>query len=202
MTIVEEETEIVDDKKAAKKRPDGLEVDRYKNLKSWTYRRWAWEFLRRNPDFIKACETVEPSTDDEKLAVAQQFGLKKFKHYKEGFKQKSGQPIFNIGQITSIPNLESDAPLKVRISIGPGQVMVRFDLASAMMDVRALDKQLRRAKSVLNKRLELYAKYLGKNPDSHKPKVATFGIYIRLLDCLAAKKTPVECARIIFPNSV
>ncbi len=40
-------------------RPDGLSIDRYKGHEKWSYRRWAWEFLRRNKDFIKACEALD-----------------------------------------------------------------------------------------------------------------------------------------------
>jgi len=62
-------------------RPDGTDVGRYRNLNKWSYRKWAWEFLRRNTSFIAECKRVRNGTEADRQAVADQYGLKKFKMY-------------------------------------------------------------------------------------------------------------------------
>lgn len=185
-------------------RPDGLDVDRYKGMNNWSYRKWAWEFLRRNTEFIAECERVEFGTDEEKKNVALKFGLKKYKSYKESYKNQSGYPKFVLGTISSWSNLDADKEKcgGVKIKVGDGQVVIRFDLASAINDEKALDKQLRLAEIRLKKHLATYEKRLQMKAAVHKHKALKFGIYIRLLDYMATGKTPLECAKLIFPSKV
>lgn len=187
-----------------KNRPDGTDLDRYKNLEKWSYRRWAWEFLRRNVEFTAECKRVDEGTEADKLAVAKQYGLKVFKRFSEGFKGKSGPPKFNIGSISYWQNLGEDKENSrlVPIRIGHGQLVIRFDLASALIDQKALDKQFRLAEQRARKNLALYEKLVSKDAAVHKYKALNFGIYIRLLDYLALKKSPLECAKLVFPTKV
>ncbi len=187
--------------KGLKKRPDGTDPDQYENLNNSTYRKWAWEFLRRNPKFVEACIKVKAGSEEEKLAIAQEFGLKQFKKYTEGYKGESGYPKFSIGSISSWSNLESDKGKcrLAQIKIGAGQILIRFDLVSAIKDKKALDKQLYLAKQRLAKRVAEYEKVIQKESKVHKHKALNFGIYIRLLDCLDKGKTPLECAKLVFP---
>jgi hypothetical protein len=119
-----------------KSRPDGTEVDRYKNLEKWSYRKWAWEFLRRNSNFIAECKRVERGTDKEKYAVADRFGLKRFKMYSEQYKGTSGYPRFAMGSISSWTNLDCDNAVdrRVNVNLGYGQVLVRFNLSPVIQD--------------------------------------------------------------------
>jgi len=192
------------DRKAKKTRPDGTDRDRYKNLEKWSYRKWAWEFLRRNHEFITECKRVKGGTEKEKQSVAQQFGLKQYKPYTERYRGESGTPKFVIGSISSWTNLDCDkndgrlAPIR----IGHGQVLIRFDLASAIDDKKALDKQLRLAEQRIKKRMAAYERVIKRAAEVHKFKAVNFGIYIRLLDHLALNKTPLECAKLVFPSRV
>lgn len=187
-----------------KKRPDGTDTTRYENFEKWSYRQWAWEFLRRNSEFIAECKRVRNGTDAEKQAVAKQFELKKFKMYSEKYKGASGIPQFSMGGISSWTNLdcdnEEDRLLTIRMS--HGQVLVRFNLAPVIKDVKALDKQLRLAERRMKKRLAIYEKLIEKEAAVHKHKAINFGMYIRLLDLLAEGKKPLECAKLIFPSKV
>ncbi|MBI4807736.1 MAG: hypothetical protein HY799_02125 [Nitrosomonadales bacterium] len=188
----------------AKKRPDGVDTNRYKNLEKWSYRKWAWEFLRRNPEYIAECKRLRSGTDAEKLAVAQQFGLKKFKEYSEGYKGPSGMPRFSMGSISSWTNLDCDNTdgRRVAIRLGYAQVLVRFNLAPVIQEKKALDKQFRMAEQRIKKRLAVYEKIITKEAASHKYKAVSFGIYIRLLDLLNAGASPLECAQQVFPGKV
>lgn len=191
-------------KARAKKRPDGSDSDRYKNLEKWSYREWAWEFLRRNSDFIVECKRVRNGTDAEKLAVAEQFGLKKLKMYSENNKGTSGSPRFSMGSISSWTNLDCDnaEDRRLAIRLGYGQVLVRFNLPPVIQDIKALDKQFRLAEQRIKKRLAVYEKIIKKEAAIHKHKPMNFGIYIRLLDLLNAGKSPLECAQQVFPSKV
>lgn len=197
-----ESKEVVGSKKVKQVRPDGLDVARYRNLKNWSYRRWAWEFLRRNVDFILACKSATSGTEEEKMAVAQKFGLKKFKKYTESYKGESGYPIFSTGSITSLSNLDCDKNSihRKKIEIKAGQVVIRFDLASAMNDKKSLKKQLRNAEQKLTKLLIAYEEIIHRKADAPKHKVSSFGKYIRLLDHWAAGKSRSECAQLIYPD--
>lgn len=189
---------------AKNKRPDRNNPGRYKNLENWKYRKWAWEFLRRNTEFISECKRVESGTDAEKLAVAKLFELKKFKMYSEKYKGASGIPQFSMGSISSWTNLDcnSEEDRQILIRISPGQVLVRFNLAPVIKDVKALDKQLRLAERRVKKRLTVYEELIKKEAAVHKHKAMNFGMYIRLLDLMAGGKKPLECAKLIFPSKV
>lgn len=189
---------------SAKKRPDGADAGRYKDLEKWSYRKWAWEFLRRNSEFIAECKRVHNGSDAKKQAVAEQFGLKKFKIYSEKYNGASGTPRFSMGAISSWTNLDCDnaEDRRVAIRLGHGQVLVRFDLAPVIQDVKALDRQLRLAEQRIKRRLAEYQKIIKKEAAIHKHKAMNFGIYIRLLDLLNAGKSPLECARQVFPTKV
>src|SRR3989338_6346386 len=183
-------------------RPDGTDVGRYRNLNKWSYRKWAWEFLRRNTSFIAECKRVRNGTEADRQAVADQYGLKKFKMYSENYRGASGMPRFSMGSISSWTNLDCDnaEDRRIGIRLGYGQVLVRFNLPPIIQDIKALDKQLRLVELRIKKRLAKYEKIIEKESALHKHKAMNFGIYIRLLDLLNAGKTPQECAELVFSS--
>jgi hypothetical protein len=183
-------------------RPTGEDVDRYKNINSWSYRRWAWEFLRRNAEFISECERVKNDSDDAKKTVAKQFGLTRFKYYKEAYKGVSGYPKYQTDAIKSWTHLNSEHYKKEKTrKLNPGEVMICFDLNAALEDKHALAKQLQLAERRLEQRLKAYAVQQNVTTNRSQPKAFKFGMYLRLLDALADGKTPVECARMLNPQT-
>lgn len=93
------------------KRPNGIERDRYFGCERWSYRRWAWEFLRRNEGFIAACDRVDDGALDSQQEIADRFGLRDFKHYKENYSSEvsrtprfAGASIRRWGNARSIQN--------------------------------------------------------------------------------------------------
>lgn len=189
--------------KKKRKRPDGIDADRYKGHEKWSYRCWAWQFLRRNPAFQAACESLgSEGTDEEKAKVAAEFGLKKYKSFKEGYVGASGRPIFATGAITSWSHLDAteNVTKKVELRLDAGQVLIRFDLASALADVHVLEKQLRLAERRLRKRLDSYAKGLEIKTQVKRHKVGTFIDYLRLLDGCASGHTQIDIGLIVSPD--
>jgi hypothetical protein len=50
--------------------PDGSNDSDYEGCKDWDYRRWAWEYLRRNLDFREACcEASKIKDKSERIAL-------------------------------------------------------------------------------------------------------------------------------------
>jgi hypothetical protein len=93
-------------------RPTGLTRDEYRGHEKWSYRRWAWEFLRRNQEFIRACR--ESRGDPERQAqVATEFGLKRFKPYTEGFTTNK-RPMFSAASVDSWSALDAEEVRVVR----------------------------------------------------------------------------------------
>lgn len=183
-------------------RPDGSDIGRYKGYKKWTYHRWAWEFLRRNEKFIEACSTIgAESSEEEKQEIATKFGLKKYKSCKEGYRAASNKPIFSTVSISSWSNMDTEPQEEqlAEIDLKSGQVLIRFDVASAIGNPMILDEQLRKAGIRLRKRLVEYRNLLGIQLPSPRPRVSKFLEFLRVLDCYASGKTQFECELLVNP---
>lgn len=190
--------------KKSKERPDGTDISRYKGHEKWPYRRWAWEFLRRNELFIEACDEIrrKGASDNEKQKIASQFGLKKFKAHDWKYRGKGGIPVFSIGSIVSWSNTvtNKEDTKTVQIRLNSGQLAIRFDVASAAEDPHRLNKQLRNAEMRLKKRLAQYKQDLEHEFPSHRNRVSTFLTLLRVLDARKIGKTHVECELLVSPH--
>lgn len=176
------------------KRPTGLKAADYGKFEKWTFRRWAWEFLRRNDDFAKRCRAAGEDLA-ARQAVADDFGLKRFKSFAEGY-SKGSKPRFSDDAICSWTWQEGQ-DRQARIRIERGQVLIRFDLSTTTNDSAVLDAQLRAAKSRLNKRQAAYLKEMAlPEPKEHKKKPVYFLQSLRLLDLMAyGKKHDITIAQ-------
>ncbi|MEI7614501.1 MAG: hypothetical protein WCK63_16495 [Betaproteobacteria bacterium] len=183
-------------------RPDGTDIGRYRGYENWAYHRWAWEFLRRNEKFIEACSTISTeSSEKKKLEIANQFGLKKYKSWKEGYRAASNKPIFSIVSISSWSNIDTEPQEEqfAEIDLKSGQVLIRFDVASAIGNPMILDEQLRKAAIRLRKQLAAFKTLLGIQLPPHRSRVSKFLEFLRVLDCSASGKTQFECELVVNP---
>jgi hypothetical protein len=171
-------------------RPDGLSVDRYKGHETWSYRRWAWEFLRRDDDFIRACAAVDRNERTEP-DVAKEFHLSKFKHCNMGFKsKKSPAPRYTVQAIKKWANVNNSetnsSQVRLKAELEPGQVLLRFDLNQELIVGGSLDAQLRVAKRTLEKTLTAYLEAAKKKrAPKKKPERKSFLELLRRLDAVA-----------------
>ena len=180
-------------------RPDGKSLDQYPGHEHWTKRRWAWEFLTRNESFRRACDASEQLSEDEKLAIAATFGLRKFKHYKS--KYGSSRPLFVTGQVRSWSNIVGEKySADVPSNLPYGMVMVQFDLVPALTNERALEAQLLHAARRLRDRLKDLASSEGKRPLALKPKTLHFLNALRMADARASGMKRSDVARLLFPG--
>lgn len=199
MNVVDSDIPVCSIKKK-KSRPDGTDLNQYKDQSTWPDKKWAWEFLRRNEEFINACNNANSGTDEAKQDVAKDFWLKKYKCYKESYAGGTGKPNFTIASISSWVNLNSDQEECIRlrkIRIGEGQVLIRFNVVSGTKDLRAIDKQLESAKKILDRNLKLFAEKNKKLIKPGRPQRDRFPIYLRILDHLASGKKNLDCAILI-----
>lgn len=177
---------------ARKKRfHDGTKRSQYEQCKSWSYKRWAWEFLCRNKQFIAACDKVINGTDKEKALVAKKYGLVQFKYYGDVQTKNNVYPLFKDGVIKIWENLSNESICK-KVNIFPGQVIIRFRLASDINAELALKAQLGKAEKLLKKKLAEYEKTITKSIGKKELRTSSFIESIRILDMLASGIESVE----------
>lgn len=153
-------------------RPRGIDPEevQYRGWLTWTPGQWAWEFLRRNSDFQKACAEV---TDRNALPdrVAEKFHLARFKDYREGYDNNS--PLFARSIKVFPRRTPFEERLKAKGELTPGpiktyaprdnEVIITFSLEpGTLVGPKILKRQLEQAKS----RLEAYLKILRKERSS------------------------------------
>jgi hypothetical protein len=191
---------------AKKKRPNGLDENDYKNLEAWSNQKWAWAFLRRNLKFQRECDRLKDCSDSEKLALAKQYGLRKFKDYHEDYCKKGhyAKPQFLNGSISAISNLDFELgnPTSRRIKMMPGKFLVFFDLASALKSEKFLDRQLENAQLLLKRKLKQIREQVGQDQKGVNPRHRAMGQYLRMLDAHAAGMSVNECGEIVSPRRV
>lgn len=190
-----ESSEPVAEIKTNRRRATGEKISDYKNYKNWSNDRWAWEFLRRNPAYRKACLALEElegdALDEKEQEVARNFHLKRFVHWKISFSK--GAPRF-LMHSTWQKIREGQESRKLRISIRPDQVAVRFNLAPALLTKRSIEAQIKAVEHTLRKRLSELAELTKMTPRATKTPDAEMLIrWLRLLD---AKRNRIPNAQI------
>lgn len=181
-----------------RKRPDGTNEKDYANCEKWPPKRWAWEFLRRNPSFRSDSKAVLGKSEAEQRAVAEKYSLKRFKPANEAYRGPHGVPIFLGSSIRSWTNWDESLLELTKIKLKQSQVVILFDLEKAMVDRRSLRAQLLEAEKRLRSRLAELEAVRRKKADDHKPKSHVLKTYLRLLDLkYVAKKTRLESILIV-----
>lgn len=168
--------------KSKKNLPTGIDVQDYKGYERWTFKRWAWEFLRRNADFARRCRNAGDDPEVQQ-AIADEYGLKQFKDFRERYWQ-GDNPRFSDAAVASWSWMQDQRRVR-RIPIERGQVAIRFDLSATTRDIAALEAQLRNAKLRLAKRQRAYLLEIGApEPKARKNKPMYFLQSLRLLDLM------------------
>lgn len=140
--------------------PSGHDIAGYSGWESWSRRRWAWEFLRRNSQFQEACRERR----DDLLTIAADYRLREFKDYREDYRMNA-RPKF--GGVRSFPSeaefVERNrtgvdpAAFETRTDLFPSEVLIRFQIAPLLgAEKTGIDAQFELAR----KRLARFAKDL------------------------------------------
>lgn len=165
--------------------PTGLNSDDYEKFQGYSNKQLAWEFLRRKPEFQKACQDLPNDSEKSELKkAAKEFGLIRFKHYLEPFgDQVNERPRFRSSSVwcwsriseTIYQNLQ--LPKRLR----KGEVLIKFDLNVSTKTSRSLNAQLCDAKEKLEKRQKKWLAKLNEKSNTSKIK-ADLVVLLRLID--------------------
>lgn len=193
----------------------GDDLADYSGYQRWSPSRWGWEFLRRHPAYIEACRKLpkpgnEPSDEKEakrverrRCKLAKEFGLKRFKDYRQPHGKSAVRPSFLSVAVTHWSNRD-DGPKsrrRVKVSLRKGQVLVRFDVRQALGSSRGLVEQLKRAEQLARTEQEKLLSQLGKTKVGHFNRDRdNFIRHIRVLDLRASNHSWPEVARILLPE--
>lgn len=186
-----------------KKRPDGMSEADYAGHENWTKIRWAWEFLRRNPDYIARSVELDKEPDkSEAKATAHNYGLKVFKPAWEDYKGKGvSKPKFLDNRIGFVARLTKDDPAIFERNLLVGDILIRINILAALKNTAAIKSKLRATKKAVQRKFEsLSGASLKKSPYHHVKGHDNWLPLIRLRDAKAAGLRPRKYASAIFGN--
>jgi Family of unknown function (DUF6499) len=177
--------------------PDWRDPAQYPRDRS-PLRQWAWEFLRRNPEYRAGWrEHIEPFYDpawrrdqdvgavgpahgapaDKQAELVHHFGLDSF----------PPSPDDGLPPLFTRTGLRYTAEREARMLLHPGQIAVIFDLT------RPIRRQLAAAKMVFDEE-----KRRGEIPGPHRNRIELFAPYLRVLDGVAAGATHSAIGDMLF----
>jgi hypothetical protein len=177
--------------------PDWRDPAQYSRDRS--LRQWAWEFLRRNPEYRAAWrEHIEPCYDPAFRFQDQGVGLVGPAHGVPADKQAELVHRFGLDSFPPSPNddrpplftrtgLRYTTEREARMLLYPGQIAVIFDLTRPI--------RLAAAKMVLDEERKRRG-----IPGPHRNRIKLFALYLRVLDGDAAGATHSDIGSELFGN--
>ncbi|CAN7321771.1 DUF6499 domain-containing protein [Variovorax paradoxus] len=186
-----------------KDRPNGKSLEQYKGTDTWSRKRWAWEFLRRNVDFLKHCKALTKNAPEalSEEDIARQFGLKRFKSAAEPYSKKGKfkQPRFVAESVPSYSRLLDEHPARRIRLLQAGEVAFILDLDAALLNAASLRKQIAVLTKIAKRRLGVLAELrkVAKVP-SHRIHQDQLLSFIRILDARAAGMKRQDVFELVF----
>lgn len=118
----------------------------YPDYKLWDSQRWAWEFLRRNIDFISDCNSIKSrNRSKQEQVIAEKYGIIFFKHYSD---DKAPYPEF-INKVTASWENKDENVTKVEINLRHGQMLILFNVDQTLGTSFELSAQIKSASEAL-----------------------------------------------------
>ncbi|MDA9982673.1 DUF6499 domain-containing protein [Gammaproteobacteria bacterium] len=177
--------------------PDWKNPEDYKFVKDLRVDRLAWEFLRRNPEYVEYWKKLEPDLANQKENYQKQFIL--LRHGKE----------WHLDMLID-PN--DDNPIHLRwLSVARPQIVGRAGPNRASPEDKtkialvfdltlAINRQLTDAKSILLAQREILRKSDEYQQLILSKRKADYSLYLRVLDAKKINKTYTEIANVLFPT--
>jgi hypothetical protein len=191
-------------------RPDWKNVDSYNfDPKALSYREYAWEFLRRNPEFQRESEAAFASgSEREKEKVATKFGLRDLFPYMEEYTPGQAELVWLAEALVEPAIVHEDRRRNLIQTRRSGEVALIFDLdATVSTGPAAIDSLLWWARGMLMEERRKYIERLPKDgkriirtstPRIRKAKLFT---WLRVYDAVEHMRVPqVEVARVLYPD--
>ena len=191
-------------------RPDWRDVDSYDfDPRTLSYRGYAWEFLRRNPEFQRESEhAIASGSHRYKEQVAKKYGLRDFVSYMEEYEPGQPELVWLAEALVEPAIIHQDRGRNSIQTQRAGEVALVFDLdATVTTGPAAIDALLWSARGML---IEERAKYLErlpadgrrvirtKTPSIRKAKLFT---WLRVYDAVEyTGMAQKEAAKILYPG--
>jgi hypothetical protein len=211
-----------------KKRPSWDDRSSYPpEPENWSYRRWAWEFLRRNPAYQEDCRKVdrEPSWlalwKTEKTArgrgsqrmsadrlrnaeTAARYGRCELKWFGEEYRDEEDEERLWLAETVTPGKGWRPSGNEIRMDLENGQVAMIFDLNRCLESGQAAKaSMLAHAKAILDQELETYDSKLPVERRSKSVKVHRHKLFLwlRLYDAIEyAEVERGEVAEILYKH--
>lgn len=194
---------------------------------NWSYRQWAWEFLRRNPAYQEDCRKVdrEPSwlaswqtvratrgggsqgmlADRLRNAeTAARYGRCELKWFGEEYRDEEDEERFWLAETVTPVKVRRPSGSEIRMDLENGQVAIIFDLNRCLKSGQAAKaSMLAHAKAILDQELATYDAKLpiGRRSKSVKVHRHKLFLWLRLYDAIEhAKAERGEVAEILYKH--
>lgn len=143
--------------------PNGKLVKDYGDYTTWSNRRWAWEFLRRHPEYIQICKELRPNMRSPRgplfgkaKIAAQEFGRVNLKHYMEPYGDDDKSRNW-IAESVVDWDIGDERNPKSEYELMDGQVSMVFDISRMnVTGTAAVAAMLEHAREILIEASEKY----------------------------------------------
>jgi hypothetical protein len=178
--------------------------DYYDSSFAWSYRRWAWEFLRRNPDYQTACEKWKNTFPFAWEKSVWEFGRTDLKSYRSSYGNDDRARLWLCERIPAPKGNYGEVETVVDLKLPIGHVSLVFDLRQAeKAGQAALTALLSHAKELLANELAKYEKSLQVHQRSttRKPRRNLLPIWLRIYDAIEyGNASEDEVIRFLYPH--
>lgn len=183
-------------------RPNWVDVDAYKDNEKWSYKRWAWHFLQRNPEYQEISTRTGPASQ----ARAHRFGRASLKPYKAKYTDDDDDNKRWLPErVSNVDSCEVASGRTVTYQLERGEVALVVDLRRTVDAGRAaLTAMLLDARSQLEEKLREFEKGLNssgsKLPEIRKPRRNKLLQRLRMCDAMWKRATDDELIRVFHPG--
>ena len=170
------------------------------NPDGWSYRQWAWEFLRRNPEYQDACRRSKGPP--ARGIAARRFGRPDLKSYKAEFVKEDEERRWLPESIRRVPIKRSREEADVTLRLAQGKVAVIFDLTQTKeAGLPCIKSMLVHAKELLTEEVIILEKSCPNEYSSKSPKIRRNKLlcWLRLYDAKAHfGATELDIMRVLY----
>jgi hypothetical protein len=176
----------------------------YDSSFKWSYRRWAWEFLRRNSDYQSAFEKWNGTFPFAWEKSMREFGRSDLKSYRSSYGNDDHSRLWLCERIPAPKGNYGEVETVVDLKLPIGHVALVFDLTHAeKAGQAALTASLSHAKELLTNELAKYEKSLQAHQRStiRKPRRSLLATWLRIYDAIEyGKASEDEVIRFLNPD--
>jgi hypothetical protein len=182
------------------RRPDWTQAAAYVDNEKWSYKRWAWYFLQRNPKYQQVSITTGPKSGERAAA----FGRNSLKPYKTPYTQADDEnKCWLAERVSAMDGCYVAAGRTVTYELERGEVALVIDLRRTVGAGRAaIAAMLADARSRLDDELAKFEKGLTKSgddlPEIKKPRRDKLLQRLRMCDAMWKRATDDELIQVFY----